>query len=110
MWTEGLQAVRIPILEVADDPGSGAPVEAVVGWKPGYALNGPRAAIDLIAAAAPYRVEPEAPLCLFAGDERDADGRWTLTAFLLFSDEPEARRVLAGLWVDEPDPEPDSET
>lgn len=103
MWSDDVMG---PILSPAEvEPAideDGAPFERVLGWKPGYRVNLSRAEADAKPYLDPFRVEPETPRALFAGDERDGEGRWTLTAFLIFNDEAQARTWLFEHWR-EPD-------
>jgi hypothetical protein len=59
----------------------------------GYHLN--LAAERMTAALEPFRVRPETPERVWAGDAPE----WTATIFLRFTDEAAARAALPGLWV-----------
>ncbi|ATC34119.1 hypothetical protein CA606_18265 [Caulobacter vibrioides] len=87
--------IAVPIYGPADPVTGERPV---IGGRVGYHLNVARSAMP--AGAAGYEVDPEpaTPTRVFAGDWRGEDGRWALTALLLFPDEATAIAALPGLW------------
>lgn len=82
------------------DPETGE--REVLGWLPGYRLNVAHSALNAEAKLYLMDPQPQSPRCLFAGDELGEDGRWALTAFLVFPDEATAVAALPGLWTPEP--------
>jgi hypothetical protein len=92
------------------DPETG--IRPVTGCVPGYHLNVARGLITPDLDAYMVTPEPVTPLRVCAGDQPDEDGRYSLTAFLVFADEAQAREALPGLWfespVEDPLPPPDA--
>lgn len=84
----------------------GAPDEAglrpFLGFEAGYRVNITPQLLAACPELEPYRVAPESPQRIWAGDEAP----WPQTVFLLFADEAEARASALGeYWIDEGDPE-----
>lgn len=80
------------------DPETGE--RPVTGTVPGYHLNVARQALSPEHAVYEVTPEPRTPIRLFAGDEANEAGRYSLTAFLVFADEDEAKAALPGLWFE----------
>lgn len=103
MWTGSIVGpIAVPLTQewgVADD---GSPCEIVTAWREGYFLNAPRALLAQRADLVAFACEPDSPQQVFAADTQDAEGRWTLTAFLRFDDEAAARAALPDYWIDAP--------
>jgi len=74
-----------------DEEGNQLPDQIISG----YHLNFIKS--ELPEEAEPYTVIPTTPRRLFAGD----DGTGSLTAFLLFENEEEAKQVLHNYWIEE---------
>lgn len=75
----------------------------VIGVQPGYHLNVARSALSSAAEAFEVTPDPATPVRLFAGDRRGEDGRFELTALLLFPDEGAALAALPDLWFAPPE-------
>jgi hypothetical protein len=84
------------VLEVFERP--------IIGVMPGYHLNVARSALPIAAKVFEVTPNPVTPVRVFAGDRRGEDGRFELTALLLFPNEATAIAALPALWF-EPQPE-----
>lgn len=101
-WINGADApVPVP-LTTGTDPETGQ--EIVTAWRPEYHVNlptWPQTPDEFFAdhpGLAAYRVEPDTLCRIFAGDDPVAQ---TMTGALRFTDEAEARGVLASYWADD---------
>lgn len=101
-WINGADA-PIPVpLATEIDPETGQ--EIVTAWRTEYHVNlptWPQTPDEFVAERpdlAPYRREPPLLSRIFAGDDPAAP---TMTLALRFTDEAEARGVLASYWADD---------
>lgn len=97
-----LKRVQIPIRDPGPktDSETGQKPMLVVGWREGVHFNGPRDWMDARADLDRYRVEPEHPQEVLAGDAWTGEA-WTLTGFLSFDSEVVARALLGDSWPED---------
>ena len=79
--------ISIPTFGAADPQTGERPI---TGYREGYHLNVARSILTPAMEAVEVTPDPATPYRTWAGDERDEDGRWQLTAFLRFDTEAAA--------------------
>ena len=105
-WNMSVVDGPIDILDLGPPDADG--VRPVLGVVPGYHLNVARSVVPTSAEAFEVAPDPSTPVRVFAGDERGDQGRYRLTAFLIFADQAEAVAALPDLWF-EPEPTEEGE-